>query len=145
MSRFTDQDLVDLKLRTIQASAHQTNIGNSNQYILDLIEEIQDLRKVPTTLMGTLKISDLGIKRPVVEVVDESAPMSVAPITPAPRAVKEPVPSNPKIEVAEPVVEEIKEPVVEEVPVVVEETKEPSPRTTISEAPPPLPKKKGKN
>jgi len=142
MSRFTDQDLIDLKLRTIQASAHQTHIGNSNQYILDLIEEIQDLRKVPTTLMGTLKITDLDIKRPVVEVTDESAPMSVAPITPAPRAVKEPVPSNPKIEVAEPVVEEVKEPVVEEVPVV-EETKEPSPRTTISEAPPPPPKKKG--
>jgi hypothetical protein len=60
---FSDQELIDLKSRVLQAIGSNVNIGNANDYLLKLIEEIQEHRKTPSVPRGVLRISSMDVKK----------------------------------------------------------------------------------
>jgi len=66
MARMTDQELVELKARAITAMGSGSIIGNANNYLVELVSEVQELRKagqVKPSLPGKLLVGEMEVKK----------------------------------------------------------------------------------
>lgn len=62
MAHLTDDELKELKTRVISAMGTGATIGRSNDYMLQLIAEIQEHRN-PMPKIGKLKVGEMDVKR----------------------------------------------------------------------------------
>jgi hypothetical protein len=93
MARITDQGLVELKKRALASVRTNAHIAGASDFILDLIEEVQELRKAPPMAVGVgkLTVGDMDVQKAPV-------PEPVAPepeVVPEPEAPKEQEPEAP--------------------------------------------------
>ena len=67
MAHLSDEELNDLKTRVISAMGTGANIGRANDYLLQLIAEIQEHRSggppQPKPKIGVLKVGELDVKK----------------------------------------------------------------------------------
>jgi len=104
MAHLTDDELKDLKGRVIKAMGTGANVARANDYILQLIREVEE-RRQPKPRIGTLKVGEMEVKKAV-----------------PPEPETSPVLADPKAETAPPA--RISERNIPTVPVTPEEQKE---------------------
>lgn len=108
MARMTDQELAELRTRVLAALGSGAFIGNANSYLLNLIEEVQSLRKaqqVPKPSIGVLHVGEMEVRRvePPVEVP------TVAPIDPIEEEMRSlGIIEVPQVEPLDPIEEEMR-------------------------------------
>jgi hypothetical protein len=91
MARITDQELIELKARTIQAIGSGAHLGNATNYILELIEEIQDLRKPKVS--RTLVVGELDVQKGMLP--ETTSPPEKEAESPTPLVGKAPLQAEP--------------------------------------------------
>lgn len=96
MARLTDKELHDLKLRVVSATGTGSNIGRANEIILDLIDEIQELRSTPTLTVSAGLAGSSEVPPP--ELTEEAEPEQEVdeepPAKATPEAPKKPAPTH---------------------------------------------------
>jgi hypothetical protein len=62
MAHLTDDELKELKTRVVSAAGTGANIGRANEYLLQLIAEVQEHRN-PKPKIGKLKVGEMDVKK----------------------------------------------------------------------------------
>lgn len=83
----TDKELHDLKLRVVSAMGTGSNIGRANEILLDLIEEIQELRSTPTLTVSASLAGSSEVPPPELE--EEAEPEQEVDEVPPAKATHE--------------------------------------------------------